>query len=356
MGQRLGDAGVRPFVIYSLPRSRSFWLSRYLAYGEWNCGHDEIRHARSLDDVRAWFDQPNTGSAETAGAPWWRLVQSIRPDIRTILIRRPVSEVVESLSRHGFDPGLMTKLMTRLDQKLDQVARRVPDVLSVTFDDLNTEEGRAKVFEHCLPYRFDRSWDAIMAPLNLQISMTAMIRYAVAHQPQMTKLAKIAKQAVIAGMRKSSDIDGIEIAEESYDDAFDDAKPLFAAHSLAIGEAPDSYLSKNQPLIRQLADQGSIQITTARSNGRMFGYLMALISPSLEAPGRLTGTHLLFYASADVPGLGLKLQRASIERLRAKGVDEVFFRAGVRGSGPRSSALYRRLGAETFGEIFKLEL
>ena len=69
-----------PFVVYALPRSRTFWLSRFLCYAEWNCGHDEIRHARSLDDVRAWFSQSYTGTVETAAAPWWRLIQRLRPD------------------------------------------------------------------------------------------------------------------------------------------------------------------------------------------------------------------------------------------------------------------------------------
>ena len=47
-----------PFVVLSLPRSRSYWLSRYLSYGGWHCGHEEIRHARTLSDVRAWLARP----------------------------------------------------------------------------------------------------------------------------------------------------------------------------------------------------------------------------------------------------------------------------------------------------------
>lgn len=36
------------FVVFSMPRSRSAWLARFLSYGDWHCGHDEIRHFRSL--------------------------------------------------------------------------------------------------------------------------------------------------------------------------------------------------------------------------------------------------------------------------------------------------------------------
>ena len=52
----------------------------------------------------------------------------------------------------------------------------------------------------------------------------------------------------------------------------------------------------------------------------------------------------------------MKLQRAAIETLQARGVNEVFFRAGVRGSGPRMGAMYRRLGAADDGQLYKLNL
>ncbi len=30
---------MRPFVVFGLPRSRTAWLSRFLTYGDWVCGH-----------------------------------------------------------------------------------------------------------------------------------------------------------------------------------------------------------------------------------------------------------------------------------------------------------------------------
>jgi hypothetical protein len=52
----------------------------------------------------------------------------------------------------------------------------------------------------------------------------------------------------------------------------------------------------------------------------------------------------------------MKLQRASLAALRERGVDEVVMRAGHRGSGPRLGTIYRRLGAEEFGNLYRLEL
>ena len=64
-----------PFLIYALPRSRTYWLSKFLSYGDWVCGHDQIRYFRTIDDIKGWLNLPATGSAETGIAEWWRVVQ-----------------------------------------------------------------------------------------------------------------------------------------------------------------------------------------------------------------------------------------------------------------------------------------
>ena len=79
---------------------------------------------RGLDDAQAWLSQDCTGTAETAAAPWWRLVRHYRPDIRTLVVRRPVAEVLDSLLRLDmrgvcrFDPGVLAAR---------QMARERPD-------------------------------------------------------------------------------------------------------------------------------------------------------------------------------------------------------------------------------------
>ncbi len=342
-----------PFIIYALPRSRTFWLSRFLSYNDWNCGHDELRHARSMDDVKAWFSQPNTGTVETSAAPWWRLVPA---DVRTITIRRPVADVVESLARLGFEQNVMLPLMKRLDRKLDQIERRVPGVLSVRFADLENEGACRELFEHCLPYPHDPEWWAEFAGMNLQVSMSSLVRYMAAYRPQMEKLAKIAKHRTIAGMTRTRMIDCVTIQEEPFDDAMRDGAHLFEAHCVAVGEAPDNWKNKNTDLMRELYQMGRLFVTTARSNGRLFGYLQTMIGPSLESPHEQSAINLLFYADTSFPGLGLKLQHAAVDGLKRRGVDEAFFRAGIRGSGPRLDVLYRRMGAEQFGQLYRLPL
>jgi|HubBroStandDraft_1064217.scaffolds.fasta_scaffold32872_4 GNAT superfamily N-acetyltransferase len=343
------------FLVCSLPRSRSFWLSRFLSYRDWHCGHDEIRRFRTMADVRSWLSQPCTGSAETAAAPFWRMASGMR----IVTIRRPVTEVIASLARFGFDPLMTRPLLVRLNRKLDQIEHRVPGVLSVPFADLTSEETCARVFEFCLPYRHDHDWWRVHAEANLQVSLLAQARYAEANLPQIQKMAKIAKHEMLQGLRGEIERpDGVTIQEEPYDVVWRDAKALFAQHCVDIGESPDYHLGLNSNLYDTLADAGAWQIITARANGRMFGYVSAIIGPSLKGTDLPTATQLGMFVSPDARGMNLpiRMQRRAIEQYVKRGVRDVIFRSGANGAGPAMGAVYRRVGAKPIGEYYEMEI
>jgi hypothetical protein len=363
-----------PFIVLALPRSRTYWLSRFLSYGDWHCGHDELQHMRSLDDVQTWFTQPNVGTVETAAAPFWRLLRRYQPGIRIVTVRRSVADVLASVTRAvpdfgvslsarqraetpNCEPVTIARLLRAADRKLDQVEARIPDVLSVRFDDLAHESTCAQVFEHCLPYPHDRDWWASWNVQQVSGNLTAQIRYAQAFLPQLQKLARAAKHRILADMAPiTQPPEGFTFQDEPFDHWYRDAVPLFREHMAQTGQDIDDWARKNIPLGRRLDDAGAMQIITARSNGRMFGYLMAVISPTLDDPNALMAQHMPVFASPDCPGLGMKLQRASIEALRRKGVTEVVGRAGTLGSGPRLGIAYRRLGFEEAGQLYHLDL
>jgi hypothetical protein len=148
----------------------------------------------------------------------------------------------------------------------------------------------------------------------------------------------------------------VPFQQEPFEQWYRDGRELFAEHLVRVGEVPDNHAIKNLPLLRVLDAAGALHITTARSNGRMFGYLATLVGPSLESIDGVWATNTFFYASPAIRGLGMKLQRASIAALRERGVDEVFMLAGPRGDGPRMGGLYRRLGAEDSGQFYRLPL
>jgi GNAT superfamily N-acetyltransferase len=352
-----------PFVIFGLPRSRTYWLSRLLNYGPYWCAHDQARFVRSVDDVKSWLAQSYVGSVETAAAPWWRLARHYRPDLRMAVVRRDRRTVADSLMRFGvFDRAKLDKLLTRADRALDSAAK-APGCLSVDFAALNEEATCARLFEHCLGLAHDRAWWASLAAQNLQTNLLAICRYVQAHAPQMQRAAKecagvqryvcLKRQAAAAAAD-----DGVAIQEESYAAYWRDAQALMAEHSAAIGLDAGAYSRMNVPLWEAVARSGRVQIMTARLNGRMIGYLTAILGPSFEEPGVLTITQMAFYASPDAKGLrvGQRLQRAAIDRARMRGATKMYMRAGVRGDGPRLGALYRRMGAGDFGQLYELDL
>jgi hypothetical protein len=316
---------------------------------------------RTLDDVTTWFSQPFTGTAETAAAPWWRLLGRYAPGARVLVIRRPVVDVVDSLMRLDglfFDRDRMTQGMWRLDRKLDQLSARVPDVLTANYADLGREDVCARIFEHCTGLPHDHAWWSFLAPMHLQTDMVEMARYAAAYAPALNRLAYAAKQQTLTAMTRRRPVapSGTTFQSEPYDAWIKDAQPLFEEHCVIVGEEPATWRKKNLPLMSHLYDIGALQIMTARSNGRMFGYLMTVLSPSLAHRNMLSAANATFFASPEFPGLGMKLQRAALQSLKDRGVGEVFFEAGRRGDGPRLGSMYRRLGAVEHGEVFRMSL
>ena len=351
-----------PFVIFTLPRSRSRWLSCYLSYRGWLCGHDQIRYVRSPEDVKSWLSLDYTGTVETAAAPFWRMVHQIRPDTRTVVVRRPIVEVADSLKRTGiqFDDDLLIKLLQTRDRKLDQVERH--GALSIAYHDLNTAETRAKLFERCLGLPFDPDWDARLAPANIQGNLPAMVRYDVANGPQQraaaAMCARYIRLAMIGSRLGAPDARGISIQSESFDATWAAAETLMTEHCLAVGEDADMWRTLNEPLFRKYDEVGALICVTARCNGRMLGYLATVVNESLERRGLIQATQLGLFVSRDAKGanLGLRLASASVAAAKRRGAGKVFIRAGMRGDGPRIGVVARRLGAKESGVLHEIDL
>lgn len=194
---------MQPFVVLGLPRSRTAWLSHFLTYGPWHCGHEELRHMRSLEDAKSWLSQPFTGSCETALAPFWRTLLKLRPDVKVVVVRRGIEGPIRSLKaipETNWDDAQLVKQMTKLDRKLDQIVKRVPGVLEVRFEDLATEETCKLVFEHCLGLPHDSARWQQLSKMNIQCSMPAILRYFAAHQPQLWRFAEQVKQQTLADL------------------------------------------------------------------------------------------------------------------------------------------------------------
>lgn len=175
------DAVARPFIVYALPRSRTAWLSTYLTYGGWTCYHEQAMFLRSVDDIRRFF-RGKTGAADTAASYGWQIIHHHVPEIRAAVVRRPIGEVMDAyaaLEDAGvarWDRKRLRAVLEHGDRALDQVAR-VPGVLSIAFDELDTERGCAAIWRHCLPFEFDRAWWEEWKDRNVQSDVRATLQY-----------------------------------------------------------------------------------------------------------------------------------------------------------------------------------
>jgi hypothetical protein len=197
-----------------------------------------------------------------------------------------------------------------------------------------------------------------MAEHNIQINFPALIGYCRANAPQLEKFTKQAKHGELArlALLPSPDIGGMTIAVEPFATGYRDGQKLFADHLVLVGESPDAASSKNVALLQRLDEAGNLVCLSARSNGKIFGYLVYVLGPSLESPDTRQAQQTTFYADPAVPGLGLRIERAGLRALAERGVDEVWFQAGVRGDGQRMGTMFRRVGAAEAGAAYRLNL
>lgn len=357
-----------PVMIYALPRSRTKWLSAFLSYGDWEGWHEPGQRFRTTEDVRSWMAQDCTVTADTSAAPWWRLIRETRPDAKVLVVRRPVAEVVDSLmalDMRGvvtFDRKTLTRAIKRMDRKLDQIERRVPNVLSVRFDDLREEATCARVFEHCLPYAHDPDWWQRMTVANLQCDLPSLMRYQDKHKPQIARLTAACREESLCMIRRGrlkSRVGlrrDITIQPETFDVFWRDGQVLFAAHAAEVGPREGAILNPNIPMALSLERAGLVQILTARHGLKMVGYLVMLISPSLEDAALVSGIQNTFYVSPEFRGIGPRMESTALQMLAGRGIKEAVFKAGIRGDGPRLGAMFERLGAREAGRLYTMTL
>jgi hypothetical protein len=171
-----------PFIVYTSGRSRTAWLSQFLTYGHCRCHNEIAIKLRSMEDVRALYDIPGTGSAETGAAPAWQLIQHYVPGIRSVVVRRPLEDIVASFARSevahiaSIDEPRLRRIIAYENRCLEKISAQ-PGVLTVDFADLHKRDVCAAIFEHCLPYRFDEGWWLSLKDRNIQSNVTDIFRY-----------------------------------------------------------------------------------------------------------------------------------------------------------------------------------
>ncbi|CCG40161.1 GNAT family N-acetyltransferase [Magnetospirillum molischianum] len=334
-----------PFVVFGLPRSRTKWLSVFLSYGPWVCCHDSLLGLSNIEGLVKLLSAPNTGLSETAMAFAAPVIRKLFPEVRFVVVRRrdleDVRTSMEAVGLH-YPDGLLEQMAVHLD-----AVSALPGTLTVSFEDLRDEDACRSVFEHCLGLPWNRGWWEALADQNIQIDMPARIAACEVALPRVNTFA-----ADIAAMMSP-----VTIQEEDWFAFAPDGLPLGRRHYEEVRRDDDDDIDLNIPLIEGMAQTGLLQIVTARAGGKLVGYLVFTLSPSLVSRLEMEAVQSPFFVLPEWRGwTGLALHRESIRLLKEKGVSRLTLRSGVRGVGSRQDALFRRIGAQPDGRMWTLKI
>lgn len=340
-----------PFIVYSLPRSRSAWIARFLSYGGWRVGHDLAVECGSLNEFCGRLCREHCGTVETGAVVGWRALRYRLPDTKIAVVRRPVAEVYSSLDRFGLGSQYLMDELIERDAKLAEVAR-LPGVKSFTFASLNKLETCRDLFEHCLGEPFDWEWWEGLASENIQIDVAERLRFLDTNRDRIEAL----KREAIEESRPPH----VVIGEEAWSSLWPEIDVLFAEHFAEV----EGDLAQNRPYRLDVpamcakTSQGELRITSARVDGELAGYCMWNISRDVESAGMLIAQHGPWFVSPKFASLSLggKLFDASIADLRAIGVKNAFPHHRLNGRGVKADAFFRRRGAVEIQRTYSLWL
>jgi hypothetical protein len=340
-----------PFIVFSLPRSRSAWIARFLSYGGRRCGHDLATECASLDEFTSRLRGEYAGTAETGAVVGWHALRRRLPDAKIAVVRRPVGEVYNSLARFGVASQVLAAELLERDAMLKEMAH-VRGVKSFTFAQLNGIEACRALFEHCLGEPFDWEWWESLAGVNVQVDVAERLRFLEANRERIEAI----KRAAIEEGRTPQ----VVIGPEPWDAVWPEIDALFAEHFSEVeGElAANRPYKLDEPAMRGMSVAGMLRIVTARVDGVLVGYCMWQVTRDVESAGMLIAQHGPWFVRKGYAHLmlGPKLFDASIADLRAIGVRNAFPHHRLQGRGAKLGAFFRRRGAVETQRTYSLWL
>jgi hypothetical protein len=189
------------FIVYCLPRSRSAWLAYYLNYPFavplQPVGHDVAPLCKSVEAfVKAYKDKELFGSVELSGMIGWQVIRQELPDLKVVVMRRPLQEVYNSITMLGYDAHLTN--LAELNETLNMISEQ-PGVFSINSSDLDAPVTGKWLFEYLLEQEFDFDWWNSMIQTNIQVNMKEAIavkdetdaRYALYHKDVLERMKNI---------------------------------------------------------------------------------------------------------------------------------------------------------------------
>jgi hypothetical protein len=124
----------RNFIILSLPRSRTAWLSLYLTLAGLPCEHELIGTSDSFEAAIAKIKSKGIGSCDTSQI--FRLKElKDQLDPRILIIKRNVNDVIDSLSKIGITG--IDEFIIKQAQLIEE-ASQDKEALTIKYEDIDS--------------------------------------------------------------------------------------------------------------------------------------------------------------------------------------------------------------------------
>lgn len=185
-----------PFIVLSLPRSRSAWMKHWLSYGGEQVGHDIATECESVADFKDRLARLS-GTCETGAVLGWRLIREELPTARLVVVKRDPLEVWKSLSRFGIDADLddLVRKWVLLD-----VVSALPGTLTLSYESLADPLVCKTLFEHCLDLPFDWGWWEQFSSTRIEVDMGLRLQRLVLNRGRMDRFkAEVAARTAKLG-------------------------------------------------------------------------------------------------------------------------------------------------------------
>lgn len=327
-----------PFVVFSLPRSRSAWLSTFLG-----AGHDVGAECTTPEGFAGKVASLG-GSCETGAAFAWPVIRDLMPDAKFVVVLRDPGPVANSLARFGLT-GYLAEMMRRREH-LERIAE-LPGVLTVQFDDLSQPDTCEAIWDHCMDDKFDPAWFERLNAVNVQVDMGQRLARLSERRDNIAALkAAVARR-----------LPGYQIEIEPWGpDLWADMEPLTEAHALEVdgGVEPRRPFKVDQALMGQLAQTNVLWVITARISGELVGYFTWNVSLDVESQGLLIGQQGAWYVSPGHPGVAGHMFDKSVQVLKRLGVSCIYPHHRTQGRGAAIGRFFERRGAKHIQQNYSL--
>lgn len=334
------------FIIFSLPRSRTRWLSEYLSYGR-PVAHDLAIGCRSVEEFLARLDDVE-GSVETGAVIGYRLLRHLRPDVRQLTLTRPFRDILSSLTRAGFAHN-RNELVER--RALLEMAAQEAE-MTFTFDELNDAGTRQIIFEYLLDVSWDEDWDRRMVGTKVEVERGQRLKELEENREATEELKRDLAQLLLALPPQSSAAFNpeVEVGLEPFAQIWPEVSLLGARHSNEVGDDEWKELrpfSLDAPALQAAEEVGAFRVITARAAGLLIGYLTLQIYRDPESVNKITADQGAWYVAPEFArrGIGVKLFDEAIRLLRENGVTYWFPHHRLLGRGDGVGKFLKSRGA-----------